>query len=379
MAELEQKTIDELNGLVVTLRGYNEKLEKGVISTAEFKEREDKIVSEIKSVQDMMDVIQTKLNTPGMAVSSIDPREQEVKAFANFMAKGVASPEEMKLISMDNQTTGGIFMPNKVSNKIVEAILNVSPVRQFATVEQTEGDNLDVPKEAGTFSSGLLAERGTPAATTNMTFAMDKIPVHATYCEPYITQKSLDMATFNFEGWITSNVSKRFAADEGGWFVNGTGVGQPEGILTNASVAAVNSGDATGLTADGIMSLAWAVVSQYINGSRFMMRRATELSVMLLKDGTGRYIWQPSYQAGAPSMLCGFPIAYGEDVPAVAGSAYPIIFGNFAEGYRIADNPKMTVIRDIYTAKGQVIFFTQRYVGGQVVNPAAFKKQYISA
>lgn len=360
---MEQKLIDELSVLVPELKSNMNWFEQ--------------VRLEMKAAQDRIDELEAKANTPG--ITAPVATDMEAKAFGRLMTKGHASPDEMKLISMDTDSSGGYFMPVTTSSKIIDTIMNISPVRQFATVEQVSGDVLEVPKMVGAFASGWLAERGTPAVGTNATFGMDKIPTHAQYAMPYATQKSLDMSTFNFESFIAGGVARKFAQDEGTAFISGTGVGQPEGILTNGSIDSVKSGDAAKLTADGIKSLIYSLPEQYIMGARFMMRRATEGLISMLKDGNGNYLWQKSFADGVPATLCGFPISYAEDMPAVAGGAFPILFGHFGESYRIADNPKMTVIRDIYTQKGFVLFYTSRSTGGQVVNPAAMKKLVISA
>lgn len=377
MADLEQKTIDELNRLLAETRSRFEKMEQGIFSKSEFEEAKAKIQADADAINARIDALEAKANTP--STPTAPTADMEVKAFSKLMAKGSIAPDEQKLLAMDVGENGGYFMPVRMSNSIIEALVDISPIRQFSNVVQVDGDVFQQAKEAGSTSTGWLAERGTTATTTNNTFTLESIPLHIIYAEPYATQKSLDMASFNFESWLSGKVSQAIAKTEGTAFVSGSGVGTPEGILTHASVEAINSGNATALTADGIMNLVADLPGQYENGARFFMRKATAGAIWIMKDGAGRYLWQPSYQAGIPNMLAGYPVTYAEDVPAVAGSAYPIIFGNLQAGYQVVDSPKMTVIRDNVTQKGFVLFYTQKYVGGQVVNAAAIKKQYISA
>jgi HK97 family phage major capsid protein len=264
---------------------------------------------------------------------------------------------------------------------IIEKLVEISPVRALASIETIGvGDSLDVPKEGSTnFDDGWVAERQDRPETATGTFALDQIPTHEQYAKPRATQKMLDDNTFDVEGWISRKVQERFAKREGTGFVSGNGVTQPEGLLTNADIAFVVSGDANLLTPNGIIDLYHDLPEPYANNATWLMKRGTVKAIRQFKDTTGQYLWQPALADKTPSTILGQPYREAIDMPAVAANAFPIIFGDFKAGYAIVDRMGIRVLRDPYSAKPFVEFYTTRRVGGQVVLAEAFRKQKVSA
>lgn len=95
----------------------------------------------------------------------------------------------------------------------------------------------------------------------------------------------------------------------------------------------------------------------------------THAVIRKMKDGQGNFLWQPPFQAGAPAQVLGQPINELSGLPDVAAGAIPILFGNMAQAYRIFDRVGMSVLRDPYTNKPYVLFYTRKRVGGGLWNP----------
>jgi HK97 family phage major capsid protein len=220
----------------------------------------------------------------------------------------------------------------------------------------------------------------TPTQTNTPTIGQQEIPVRDLNAEPRASQNFLDDAASDPEAWLMRKVSEKFARAEATAFVSGNGVDAPRGFLTYPSGAGtrgtieqVNSGDASALTDELIINLETALKAGYRSGAIYWMARATEGKVRLMKDGMGNYMWQPSYQLGAPRTLNGYPYALFEDMPAVTANALAVGFGNLRTGYTIVDRQGVRVLRDPYTAKPFVKFFTTKRVGGDVTNFEAIK------
>jgi HK97 family phage major capsid protein len=109
------------------------------------------------------------------------------------------------------------------------------------------------------------------------------------------------------------------------------------------------------------------------------MNRNTMTAVRLLKDGQGNYLWQASYQAGTPQTLAGYPMTEVPAMPDVAAGTKPIVFGDFNQGYLIVDGIGTRILRDPYTNKPFVQFYTTKRVGGGLLNPEALKAQNVAA
>jgi HK97 family phage major capsid protein len=104
------------------------------------------------------------------------------------------------------------------------------------------------------------------------------------------------------------------------------------------------------------------------------MNRVTAAGVRQLKNSDGAYLWQPSLVAGAPAMLLGHPVVIFEDLASYTTTgALGIAFGDMAACYQIVDRMGIRVLRDPYSAKPYVEFYTTKRVGGDVIDFDAIK------
>ncbi len=307
------------------------------------------------------------------------------KSFGLYLRSKDDRTIEAKALSVGSDPDGGQLVPTAVSNRIITQVYETSPVRQVATVETIGSDSWEVPNDLGEFDSGWVGEtEGRPETNTSQIGTL-KIPVHEIYAKPKATQKLLEDASVNIEAWLSRKVADRFARQEATAFVTGNGVKKPRGFLTypngtsGAKIEQIASGNATAITADGLINLMISLKDFYAAGAVWMMKRATVGAVMLLKDGNGQYMWRPGLDAGKPSMLLGSPVYQANDMPAVAGGALPVAYGNFREGYTVVDRLGITVLRDPYSAKPFVEFYSRKRVGGDVVNFEAFKLMVVAA
>ena len=134
----------------------------------------------------------------------------------------------------------------------------------------------------------------------------------------------------------------------------------------SGAFASTNPGDA-------LISLSYSLKSAYREKAVFMMKRATLAEVRKLKDGNDNYLWQPDFQVKQGGTLLGFDVVEAEDMPAIGASSLSIAFGDFNAGYQIVDRQGIRILRDSFTAKPYVKFYTTKRVGGDVVNFEAIK------
>jgi HK97 family phage major capsid protein len=343
--------------------------------------KQAKLDEELKNAARRMDDMETKLNRPPMPSNtpSIAP---EVKAFGNYLKKGkdILSPDEVKLLSTDVDTQGGYLVPTVLRNQLIEQIVLISPIRSLASVASINGNVLEIPKEnGGAFTAGWVAEQGARTAEATTTFGKYSIPLNEMYAKPKATQTMLDDATLNVEGYIMRKVAEQMAKLEGAAYVSGTGVGQPEGLLT-ATVSDINSGNAnTIVSTDPFIDMFYSLNEMYTRNAVWLMARGTKPYLFKLKDATGNYIFNRAITATMPDLLLGKPIIEVPDMPAVAGGNFPIIFGDIGQAYQIVDKTTVGMLRDPYSSKPYVEFYTTRRTGGQVVKADAIVKLHISA
>jgi HK97 family phage major capsid protein len=191
----------------------------------------------------------------------------------------------------------------------------------------------------------------------------------------------LEDSAINLDAYLAEEFARRFARHEGTAFVSGNSTLSPEGILTNANITSSNGGDANNITADGILDLIYALPSEYRRNGTFLMNRNSTLECRKLKNNQNDYLWQPSYAAGQPPTLCGFPVLEAPDFPDPANASCPICFGDFRRGYLIVDRIGLDIQRLVerYIEFGTIGFLARKRVGGQVVDDAAIKKMVIAA
>lgn len=319
----------------------------------------------------------------GAGSSEVDAKKAAYqKAFNSFLRKG--NDNEIKSLSVDSDEDGGYLVIDQISTEIMTKIYESSPIRQLASVQTITSDTLDILQDLDQVSSGWVGETSPRPATGTPKFNQVKIPTHELFAFPMSTQKFLDDAYINVESWLAGKVAEKLARDEATAFVSGNGVAKPTGILGYAAgdgfnmLEQVASGHATQLTSDAFMNLSYSLKEGYKAGSTWLMNRLTVKEVRKLKDLYGMYLWAPGLNGNTASTLMGYPIAEASDMPLVGASALPIAFGNFRMGYQIVDRVGIRTLRDPFTSKPFVGFYTTKRVGGAVKNFEAIKLMKIS-
>jgi HK97 family phage major capsid protein len=341
------------------------------------------------------------LESKGSQLSS-DQLEHKA-AFMQWFRKGEdqgLAELEKKALSVNDDTSGGFMVHADLGGRIVKRIFETSPIRQYASVQTISTDALEGPVDADEADYGWVAESGARAQTRTPKIGMWRIPTHEVYAQPAATQKLLDDAAWNPEEWLSLKIADKIARVENSAFVLGDGIGKPKGFLAYPGIAdsaSINFFDqkkigfiktgtandfapvpATGADpaqADSLINLVFSLKSQYreMAGTAFGMHRTTFGRVRRLRDNLGNYLWQPGL-GGLPSTLLGYPIAEFNDMPQLGDTnKYAVAFGNWREAYQIVDRAGIRMLRDPYTAKPFVLFYSTKRVGGDVVNFEALK------
>lgn len=397
MNEIKQ-LVDELNHAFSEHKVQNDQrladLEKNGRVDPLLEQQVNRISSEIQDLTDMkqgLEKIQTQLNRPGFEFGSgsLDPLAEKKKAAVEkYLRKGEArmSADEIKFLSSQQDADGGYWVTSGMSDKVISKVFETSPMRNIATVETISTDALEIPNDLSEANAAWTTEEGARSETNTPTIGIVSIPVHELYAMPKSTQTLLDDSRIDVENWLAGKVADKFSRLENAAFINGDGSGKPTGLLTYPAgttnpgqVQQVNSGSASSLTADGLRSLVYALNSAYLKNGRWLMNRGTVEEISKLKDSNGQYLWQPSLEAGELQTLLGYPIERMEDMPAVAANSLSLAFGDFHSAYTIVDRVGVRVLRDPFSAKPFVLFYTTKRTGGDVTNYEGFVIQKTAA
>jgi len=330
---------------------------------------------------------------------SADPRGLERKqAFDRYVRRGDAGgldALELKAMSAGSDADGGYTVPLEIERTIDRVLAKASPIRAIATVRQIGGGTYRKPIATAGAASGWVGETGAISQTNTPTLAALDFPAMELYAMPAATQFLLDDSQVDIEQWLADEVQTVFAEQEGAAFVNGDGSNKPKGFLAYTKAADGNwswgnvgyvlSGadgafrDDEEAPADALLDLAYAPRQAYRANARWVMNRKTESAIRKFKDASGNYIWQPGAAAGEAASIFGYPVTEVEDMPDIASASHAIAFGDFARGYLVVDRIGVRVLRDPYSAKPYVLFYTTKRVGGGIQNFEAIKLMKFSA
>lgn len=296
---------------------------------------------------------------------------------------------EEKAMSVGDATMGGFVTPIEHSYEMDRLVTEISPIRGIAQVQQISTGLFQKPFNLTGTASGWVSETGARPQTANPVLDELSFPTHELYAMPAATQTLLDDSAINVEEWLAGEVRTEFAKQEGAAFVNGSGVGQPKGFLSYPTVEEdatdwswgklgyFATGTASGFSAneaDDLIDLVYLLKAEYRSNARWTMNRKTQGAVRKIKDAEGNYLWQPALIAGQPAVLLGYGITEAEDMPDITvDNSYPVAFGDFRRGYLVVDRIGVRVLRDPFSSKPYVLFYTTKRVGGGVQNFEAIK------
>ncbi|KLO02081.1 capsid protein [Morganella morganii] len=309
-------------------------------------------------------------------------------AFEQFVRKGKEeglADLERKAMQVGSDPDGGFAVPEELDRNIISMLRDEVVMRQECNVVTVGSPSFKRLVNQGGSNSGWVGEVDKRPETKTPKLASIEPVWGEIYGNPAATQTMLDDAFFDVEQFITGDLAIEFAEQEEAAFTNGDGIKKPKGLLAYGSDEQADKDrdwgklqhlllkKPTEVTADEIMKLIYTMRKVYRSGAKFMMNNNTLFQVRTLKDAQGNYLWQPGLQLGQPSALLGYSIAENEQFSDVVAESTPIAFGNFKRCYTILDRMGVRMLRDPYTNKPFVHFYTTKRVGSMLVDSNAVK------
>ena len=359
------------------------------VVTADKVDRINRAVDETKARLDEMTLKARRPRLTGEADPAPAAREHKT-AFESYVRKGETQglfDIEAKSMSIGSGPDGGYLVPQETETEIGRRLSAASPIRAISGIRQVSTAVYKKPFAITGAATGWVGETATRPETAAPTLAELQFPAMELYAMPAATQALLDDAAVNLDDWIADEVQQAFADQESTAFVTGNGTNKPKGFLGYTNVADAswtwgNLGYIATATAgafpasnpsDKLIDLAYALKSGYRQNANWVMNRKTQSVIRKFKDSTGDYLWQPAASADGKSTLLNFPITESEDVPDIATDSFALAFGDFARGYLVVDRVGVRILRDPYSSKPYVLFYTTKRVGGGVQNFEAIK------
>lgn len=368
-------------------------------------EKVERINAEISGLQKALDEVNVKLVTaslggPGRAE---DPaRAEHSKAFNAWFRRGdqaiEATLQDLAVkakLTTQSDPDGGYVVPTEVESTIDRVLGTVSTVRSLATVRTIGAPSYRKLINQGGTTSGWVGEEDARPSTGTPKLSGLEFEAMELYAQPATTQTALDDAQMDLSAWLADEVAIEFAEKEGAAFVAGTGVKKPKGILAYSTVANASyawgkigytpTGVAAALTdashngADALIDLYYSLKAGYRAGASWLLADAVLGAVRKFKDGEGNYLWAPPAGAAEIPTILNKPVYTDDNMDAIGAGKFPIAFADFRRGYLIIDRQGIRVLRDPFTNKPNVLFYTTKRVGGGVQNFEAIKLLKVSA
>lgn len=367
-------------------------------------EQVDRINAEITALKGDLDTANARIaaNMVGGAANDHDPAVAEhSQAFNTWFRKGVDNDlrglEVKAKMTTQSDPDGGYLVPEETEAGIDRVLGTVSTIRSLARVISIGSDTYKKLVNVGGAGSGWVGETEARPETSTPTLKEIAVNTGELYANPAITQKALDDARIDLAAWLADEVAIEFAEQEGEAFVTGNGINKPRGLMSYTNVANASyawgslgyiaSGaaadfattSATLAKTDAMIDLYYALKSGYRNNASWLMSDAVMATVRKFKDAEGAYLWAPPTAAAGVATILGKPVYNDDNMAAVGAGTFPIAFGDFKRAYLIVDRLGVRVLRDPYTNKPNVHFYTTKRVGGGVVNFEAMKLLKIAA
>lgn len=382
--------IDEIGNAWEHFKSVNDEklkqIEKKGVADCLVMEELNKINNSLDEQKQKLEQLQISNSRPTFENKGIDFQEnlEHKKALNNYLKKGVDAPLanlETKAdltTATDSSSAYGGYLLTPNMQRIITGELNENCfMRKICSVQTISSSALEIIDDTS-FATSWISETGTVSDSNSSVLSKITIKAHELVAQPKVSQKLLDDASINIEEWLAYRLAEQFAQKEEEAFLKGTGDtnNQPTGITNYTSGIGITTSTSKtngGIDAKDIVSLYYSLKEQYVGRASFVMPRSAVSAIRMLKDSTsGAYLWQPALLGGKEDTLMGCPVYQSSNMPALSANSLSIIFGDFSF-YQIVDRTDIRVLRDPYTSKPYVRFYTTKRVGGDVIRKEAFK------
>lgn len=402
--ELE-KVVNDLGRAFEEFKAANDErlaqIEKNGRADPELSQKVERIDAAITTLQAQKDTLEAKLNRgdlgAGGSAEQAKAKAEHQAAFDGYFRKGheanLRQLEVNAALTTQVDEDGGFIVPEQVDTEISRVLGTMSAMRGLARVVSVGGATFKRLHNVGGSTSGWVGEEEARDETNTPKFKMLEYPTMELYAQPGATSSMLEDGSFDVESWLADEVAIEFSEQEGAAFITGDGIKKPRGILSytakaNGSqsfgelgfIASGASGNfASSNPSDKLIDLVHSLKRGYRMNASWLMNDLTLAGVRKLKDTDGNYLWRAGIEAGESETLLGKPVEVDDNMPDMAANSLSIAFGDFNRGYIITDRRGSRVLRDAFTNKPYVMFYTTKRVGGGLNDSEAIKLMKFSA
>ena len=338
-------------------------------------------IARLQEMEAMEQELAKPVNTPltGKPMSTTEKPEKTGRASeaykqAMLTALRTNFRQVSNVLSEGVDANGGYLVPEEYDHRLIDILDEENVMRKLGTRITTSGEHkINI---AATKPAAAWIEEGGALTFGDATFDQIILDAHKLHVAIKVTEELLYDNAFNLENYIMQQFGKALANAEEDAFINGTGTGQPLGILaaTGGADVGVTAKSATAINADELIDLIYSLKRPYRKSAAFLLNDQTLAAIRKLKDNYGQYLWQPSLQAGEPDRILGYAAYTSPYFPAVAAGKAAVAFGDFSY-YNIGDRGTRSFaeLKELFAGNGMVGFVAKERVDGKLVLPEAVK------
>jgi len=355
-------------------------------------------------MQERIELLEAANDRPGKTLAEKadeDYKEKFLRAFRGKFRDSEANSEmsqaykklkEVKTVQVGTDSLGGHGVPEEISRSIDNLLLASSDILQVLNLKTVGSSDYKELISINQTTSAWAAELGTRSQQTDPNLRQVAPTMGELYTYLFASNEIVEDAFFNIEDWLVTTAAESMAKalDLAVW--SGDGSSKPTGMINTTPVTTADnasplraaaayqyiptdSASPQALGADDVIDLVYALNRGYRSNARFGCNQNTQAALRKLKSSNGDYYWQPSFQAGQPDRLMGYPVFTFEEMadPTTADGFY-LGFGDWNRAYTLITRTGLAMTTDDnITTPGTVKFYLRRRFGGIVANNDSLK------
>ena len=339
---------------------------------AEAREAINKLESDIAKADEAIDVFQRqeerKLEVAAAAkgFEVVEATKGDAETLRSLAMNPGTHTFEKRALTSSTDT-----VPQSFFDQVMLAARATGPMLDVTRVFNTEsGEKVTYPVLT-TYASAVQKGEGVALAEEDPTYSSIELDAYKIGGITLLSQELVTDAGFDILENVAEAAGNSLGFRANAFLTNGTGTVEPTGFINSASTG-VTGGTSVGgaFTADDLIDLAYSLDSaaRRLPGVAWMANASTVAAIRKLKDGAGNYIYTPSANAEADSLL-GYPIVENPHMPDIGTEEASVAFGHWPSFYtRMAGNLRLDTSVDYKFGNDQVAFrYLMRFDGALTV------------
>ena len=339
---------------------------------AEAREAINKLESDIAKADEAIDVFQRqeerKLEVAAAAkgFEVVEATKGDAETLRSLAMNPGTHTFEKRALTSSTDT-----VPQSFFDQVMMAARATGPMLDVTRVFNTEsGEKVTYPVLT-TYASAVQKGEGVALAEEDPTYSSIELDAYKIGGITLLSQELVTDAGFDILENVAEAAGNSLGFRANAFLTNGTGTTEPTGFINSASTGVTGATSVSGaFDADDLIDLAYSLDSaaRRLPGVAWMANASTVAAIRKLKDDAGNYIYTPSANAEADSLL-GYPIVENPHMPDIGTEEASVAFGHWPSFYtRMAGNLRLDTSVDYKFGNDQVAFrYLMRFDGALTV------------